>query len=182
MGITENISENEVSPIGDIQRRGRPVVMSAEEEATYQHLGLFDGKNSRRSKLDVHYRQRALGILKDDPAAYVWLFNEEAIMREGGSKHWQPAILTQLGRIADEDTLLTIARQICELKPTTSKAVAMIRRFRVGGLPAPDALQLANVIIHAVNGYLRGHAPMEKADVLSALSTASELVDKSLEA
>lgn len=169
--ISEKFSEN---------RRGRPVVMSAEDEAILNAFGLFTECHTRRSKLNVFYRQRAIGILKDGD--YKWLFDESAIMKgTDGKKHIQPTILTELGRIDDDEAMRDVALQICKLKPKTRDAVLMIRRVRTGGLPLGDALQLANKIIHTINQYLHGHAGVTKEQVFDALATAKQSVDESLD-
>lgn len=175
--IKENISENEVSPIGDKSgRRGRPALMNAATEAAYVALGLFASSAPARSKANVHYRQRAMSVLGDN---FKWLFDAEKIMVEGGGEHWKPTILIELGRIEDEGAMKAVATQLCELKPNTRDAVLMVRRLRTGGLPDSDALQLTNEIISTINRYLRGHSKVTKGDIQSALRTAWASVDES---
>ena len=165
----ENISEN---------RRGRPLAMTVEQESVLAACGVFDRCFTRRSKMNVFYRQRALGVLDKD---YKWLFDAEKIMGSTDSdKHWQPTILVELGRIDDEETMRAVAAQICEMKPKTTVAVQMIRRFRVGGLPVADSLQLANAIIRTINEYLHSHVGASKKHVDEALATAQGMVAESI--
>ncbi len=167
--ITENISET---------KTGRPSLMSVEQEAVFTALGLFTDSTPRRSKMNVFYRQRALGIICDGD--YTWLFDKEKIMTDGGDKYWKPTILMELGRIENDDDLRAVASQLCERKPATRDAVLMVRTFRTGGLPAGNTLQLTNEIIQIINRYLQTHADVTKQDVLAALRTATAKVDESL--
>lgn len=163
----ETVSEN---------RRGRPRVMPPETEAAYASLGLFADVHSERSKLNIYYRTRTLSIL--DGAEFSWLFDRKACQR--GEGKWKPTILSELGRIEDEEDMKAVARQICELKPKTKEAVTMIRRFRLGRDPEPDAVGLANEIIHLVNDYLQRYPAATKALVGEALGIAQGKVDECL--
>ena len=75
------------------------------------------------------------------------LSSREEIM--SGNGHMRHTILAELGRIEDEDDLRSIARQICELKPGSKEAVAMIRQWRTGKSPSGDAISLTNALIAA---------------------------------
>ena len=167
--ITENISET---------KSGRPPLMSVEQEAFLTACGLFTNSTTRRSKMNVFYRQRAVSILSEGD--YKWLFDEEKVMSDGGDKYWKPTILTELGRIENDDDLRAVASQLCERKPATRDAVLMVRTFRTGGLPAGDSIQLANEIIQTINRYRHSHADVTKQDVVDALEAVRASVDKSL--
>jgi hypothetical protein len=122
---------------------------------------------------DYDRRVRALGLLCDD-LAFRWLCDGKA-MTAGGAK-WKPAILTELGRIDDEDDLREVARQLCELKPKTKDAIAAVRRWRLGkksGMDAAAALRRA--VVRPINrSLLVGElTPGEVMEVL--LSILSEL-------
>jgi hypothetical protein len=176
--ITENISETTASNEAVFIGRGRPSLMSVEQEAVFTALGLFTDSTPRRSKMNVFYRHRALGILSEGD--YKWLFDEEKVMADGGGKHWKPTILTELGRIENDDDLRAVASELCERKPATRDAVLMVRTFRTGGLPAGDSIQLANEIVQIVNRYRHSHAGVTKQDVVDALEAVRASVDKSL--
>lgn len=160
-GVSENFSES---------KTGRPTVISDTEAATYRALGLLDGTHSRRSLLNVHYRQRALSLLVDFDS-FQWLIDGDK-MRRGEANAWRQTILTELGRIADEETMRAVALQLCALKPKTKDAVLMVRSFRKGGKPKADALQLANEIIGKVNDYLQRHSDASEELILDAFNTA----------
>jgi hypothetical protein len=167
--LTENISET---------KAGRPSLMGVEQEAFLIASGLVTNSTPRRSKMNVFYRQRAVGILFEGD--YKWLFDEEKIMADGGDKHWKPTILTELGRIENDDDLRAVASQLCERKPATRDAVLMVRTFRTGGLPVGDSIQLANEVIQTINRYRHSHADVTKQDVVDALEAVSTSVDESL--
>lgn len=165
--LKENISEI---------KRGRPAVMDAETEALFICSGLFSKDSPRRSKMNVYYRQRAVSVLGG--CDYKWLVDERMIMLEG-DKHWKPTILTELGRIEDEDDMRAVAERLCEMKPTTRDAVLMVRSLRTGGLPAGDTLQLANEIIQTINRYLHSHVGVTREGIFDALRTAAASIDES---
>jgi hypothetical protein len=52
-----------------------------------------------------------------DSAEFAWLVDRQACQR--GEKAWKRIILSELGRIDDDDALRNVARQICALKPRT---------------------------------------------------------------
>lgn len=174
--LTEMFSENKTSPIGEkSDRRGRPRVLSPEVEAAFSAIGMFTECKTRRSRLNIYYRTKAMGVLKE---GFEWLFDGKKVA--AGVQAWKPTILIELGRIEDEELMRAMAEQLCELKPSTRDAVLMVRRLRTGGLPAGDALQLANEIIATVNRYIRSHANVTKDDLRSALATAAASVNESL--
>ena len=58
-------------------------------------------------------------------------------------------ILAELGRIDDEQAREVMALYLCEHKPTTRQAVALIRQYRLGTRPQGSPRQLAAVIQRA---------------------------------
>jgi hypothetical protein len=104
-----------------------------------------------------------------DPALrFRWLCGDpDAVMR--GEEHCRLTILAELGRIDDEQEREEMALYLCEVKPTTREAVALIRQVRTQRVPPGDTTQLADLIRHAINTYLREHATMPWNDVRQAL-------------
>lgn len=109
---------------------------------------------TERGLLNVCYRQRALGILQSaaDPQRFAWLCDVKK-MTGGEADAWQPTILSELGKIADCDALEALALELCELKPKTRAAVALVKRARFG-LPRGDSEQLALELLRAINDYI----------------------------
>ena len=95
-----------------------------------------DSKTGRHL-VNVAYMQRALALLEGTPDLQ-WLFDPAAMMAD---KHepckpaFRPGILAELGRIDDPEDMRALALQLCELKPKTHDAVAMLRQWRTGKVP-----------------------------------------------
>jgi len=144
------VTESEVTSESS-QRIGRPSRFSDETMAylatTYPEV------HSRRGLVDIAYRYRAIGLVKDIPACH-WLCDVEAMKRGDDDKCWQPSILTELGRIDDDNTLIAVAIQVCERQPSREDAIHLIRRYRTTPRP-PQNDQLATEILGAINGYIR---------------------------
>src|SRR4051794_40519565 len=114
------------------RKRRRPLRFSEEELALVRFCSP-DTKTHRHMQ-NVAYRQRALHYLSQDQQ-FAWLCDEKAMM-EGEAQAWRPGILAELGRIPDTEEMKRAAAQLCEMKPKTKAAVAMIRRYRIGKSPA----------------------------------------------
>src|SRR6266536_4044997 len=100
---------------------------------------------------DVAAQQRALAVLCDDPEGrYRWLCDPVTqVIRVG--------ILAELGRIEDDAALRALAARICELKPRTREAVAMIRRRRRDATTPVGESALTREILAAIDAYLARH-------------------------
>lgn len=153
--------------------RGRPPAFSAEYRAAIG--ALFPDIKTRRGLSDCLYRLRAVNLLEKDKR-FTWLADGEA-MQAGRPGAWRPAILTELGRIGDDDTLLAVAARLCELKPKTKDAVARIRRARLGREPAGDYLALCVHLENTVNSYLLTHPAAPWANVTRALRELAECIE-----
>ena len=171
--ISENVSEK--------RRRGRPRRFAEGYEKGMEGTGLYGSGKTRRSRVNALYRQEAAWALLEAVGQdgngfgeFSWLCNEGT----GEPLKEHKTILSELGRIEDSELLVEMARELCRLKPKTKDAVAMIRRVRSGEHKAGDALQLANEIIEALNGYMVRYPATLTADVLSALATVEAQVRK----
>jgi hypothetical protein len=78
-------------------------------------------------------------------------------------------ILAELGRIDDEQEREAMALYLCEHKPTTRQAVALIRQYRLGTRPPGSVVQLADVIRRAIATYQAEHEPLTDDEVYQAL-------------
>jgi len=143
--LTETVSEK--------RRRGRPRLLTPRERGSLRNL--FPDNTTERSLQDIDYRLRAIGLLKEQ-AEFAWLYDPQRV-RAGEKRCWKPLILTELGRIADDEELLTAAREVCRLKPKAHDAARIVRRFRIGREPAASTGKLASAIIKAVNAYNHSH-------------------------
>lgn len=152
------------------RREGRPARFSDETMAYVATL--YPEVRSRRGLVDIAYRIRACALLKDIAACH-WLYDSEAV-KQGDDSAWQPSILTELGRIDDDDALIAIAMQVCARQPSREDAIHLIRRYRTTPRPPlPD--QLATEILGTINGYIRrypGTTWPEVHDVLDLVQVA----------
>lgn len=143
--------------------RGRRPIFSAEfrNEVRARHANL----RSERSVIEACYASRTRQILQQSglAAELGWLDNKAAI-------------LAALGRIPQEDHLLSVALQLCQLKPSSNSAVLMIRRFRLGTSNA-DAKVLVDSLIRTINRYLLRFSGTSINQILEALQTTTRHVE-----
>ena len=82
---------------------------------------------------DRYYAERGQAATQED-GCLKWLFAGEF-----GRK----TILTELGRIGEPEAIRHMAKHICDLKPHTEEAVAMIRQWQTGKPVDSGVLELA---------------------------------------
>jgi hypothetical protein len=145
------------------QHRGRPRKAQPWEWA----LVVNTSGTSHRHKAGAIYEARALSSVRDDPR-FAWLASDGATIMQGKG-HMRHTILTELGRIDDAQQREAMALYLCEHKPTTRQAVALIRQYRLGTRPAGSLVQLAAVISRAIATYQAEHVPLSDAEVSQAL-------------
>jgi len=132
------------------RREGRPARFSDETMAYV--AALYPEVRSRRGLVDIAYRLHAISLVKDIPACR-WLC-DFTDMQRGNDSAWQPGILTELGRINDNDDLIAIAMQVCERQPSRKEAIRFIRRYRTARRP-PQNDQLTAEILGVVNDFIQ---------------------------
>jgi hypothetical protein len=140
--------------VSEIQKRkrGRPRRFSEIEMKLARWQA--DARTERHHQ-NIAYQTRAVAELTKDKR-FAWLCDEPAMTR-GDAHSWKPTILMELGRVADPADMKAIAGHLCEQKPKTHDAVAMIRQYRLGKPKKGNALDLAIAIERTVNDYLRFH-------------------------
>jgi hypothetical protein len=84
-------------------------------------------------------------------------------------------ILTELGRVADPEVMRALAEHICEQKLPTARAVALVRRARLGD-SAPDPDRLVDSLLTVVNDHMARYPYTRDADVLAALDCVGAIV------
>jgi hypothetical protein len=164
------------------RNKGRPRVFDDAELAAATRMiagGVSPtGPKSRRQMQNRLYALRAmdrLGLLEEgnlrealaDRPALGWLVSEEGA-------RW--AILAELGRIRDSEAFDTAVRWVLEYRPKTKEAVAEIRRFRTGKSNPPDARELAEEVVRAVDDYATRHPGITPGQALEALRLAIRTV------
>jgi len=173
--LSENFSNNQHKGA-----RGRPRVLSVDYEKMIEQHGLFEGNFSRRGRINVFYRQRALTCLiyqnEEEAGLFEWIADGEA-MKRGAAKSWRQTILCELGRITDEVAMRSIAKQLCELKPKTRDAVIMIRQYRTGKKSVGSVDSLVNEICQKLDDYKQRHPGFQFSQMQDALNKVNSIVN-----
>jgi hypothetical protein len=127
-------------------------------------------------------RDRAINILKSDPQ-FVWLFEVKKIW-PNSLNGYNARILSELGQLQNEDTIKSIALQICIEKPKTRVALRLIRnaydeevtnRINIG-----DPSEFTDDILKAINSYLRAHPKFPLLTVGNVLENILDAVQQTI--
>ncbi len=86
---------------------------------------------TRRGLNNKYHLFCAMQALKKCGKRVDWLFGGINNPNSEQAKH-KITILTELGRLREKDLICDCALQICELKPTTKKAVSILQQLRTG--------------------------------------------------
>ena len=133
---------------------------------------------SRHTMLGQYYFQRALLLLFERSAT-----GEDWVPREPefgyflapDLRRFWVTMLTELGRIADDETLRSVARRVSLEQPPPHKAVALIRRLRADE-PGPGPRRLEERLLAAIDEHRSRYPATSATDILAALSTAADVV------
>jgi len=155
------------------RKRGRPPVFDPGYRAAMKTI--FPDIKTHRGMTDSLYRGRAINLLTKD-GRFAWVA-DGARMKAGAPGAWKPSILVELGRIPNDEDLKAVALRICELKPKTKEAVAMIRRFRLGREAEGGYLKLFQHLAAAVDAYREGHPSTPKDDLIRALRDVADCIE-----
>ena len=154
------------------KKRGRPPVFSSEERDTVKG---FDKIKSYRGATDLVYRSIAIFLLWKDPA-FSWLADRKKMLADE-PKSYKPSILTELGRLQDEEQIKDIALKLCKLKPKTKDAIIMIRRIRLGREAEGDYLKLIKSIEDALNRYIAARPSTPEEMAVRALRDLADYIE-----
>lgn len=161
--------------VSEKPRRGRPSVFSREE---YDLVSCYSPEvRTRRGRQNRLYMHRAMGALGDgEDDRFHWLHPpREAVMKRGA--RLRKRILSELGRIDDDDDLREMALVICEQKPTAKKAVAWIRRFRGASKKSAPGLDLTRRLIHCINDYCETHPETTRQQIETVLENVARCLE-----
>lgn len=122
--IESSISET----VSESGKYGRPSVITEEEDTLLR--GMYPEVRTRRGRLNLHYRHRAIYYLSQN-SQFSWLCDAEK-MENGELGAWQPIILTELGRIEDVEKMMIVALVICHIKPRAKDGAIIVKRVRLG--------------------------------------------------
>jgi hypothetical protein len=156
-GISEAASEN-MTPH---HKRGRPTLISEEVRAVF-NMGNV-GELSERSKQNFYHAMPACSLLHGDPR-FAWLTEVKP-----NGRFARIGILSELGRIDNDEDIIAAALVVSEERPKTKDAMVRIRRFRTGKAPAYDPDALAHELIRVLDTYVESHPGIPWEDVEAAV-------------
>ena len=114
-----------------------------------------------RTRQNTWYRTIAINAV-DGHDEFKWLCDGEAIMRGDGKS--RRGILSELGRLQDEDAIRAVARELGKMdpRPTTREAVARIRRYRLGREAKGTYYDLVLWLERRMDEYVKTHPDMPR--------------------
>ena len=133
---------------------------------------------NRHTTLGRYYMQRAMLVLfapGESGTDWVPSESEFGYYLTPDSRRSRVAILTELGRIPDDETLRSVARRVAQERPPTQKAAALIRRLRADE-PGPRPRRLEERLLAAIDEHCARNPATSPADVLAALGTAADVI------
>ena len=149
--------------------RGRPLAFPAETTELFRKL--FPEITTARGLQGRQYAARAASILGDEPDAFAQFGYLIGPSPEKPSFRW--TILTELGRIQDSPTLVTIARELCRQRLPPRLAVALIRqRVRGKGASNPTLDATVRYIVRCLDEWSARYPDMDEQLLLEALNEA----------
>ena len=107
---------------------------------------------------------RSIKVLTDSGVDWRFLLN-------GPRGIPRTAILAELSRLPDPRSIPPAAKAICESLMSTRKAIAMIRRYRLGNRE-PDFMQLGRSIRKVIRRYRETHPGLNDRDLRDAFDFA----------
>ena len=150
-------------------RRGRPAAIDTDWLEPIVAL-VSDGE-SARSKQNARYQFRALAVLHRQGVLhprFEWLMYDKDV---------RVSILTELGRIENENDLRVWAAALCREKPKAKDAIARVRRWRLHTKDEPpDLKQLADQLAEVINRFRARHPSATKGDVAAVLRALLDAV------
>jgi hypothetical protein len=157
--------------------RGRPRLVSQRNETYLWQEGWAHGF-SRHDRTNTVHRLRAIKQFINDPR-FAWLCSDAAPNGDPQDTrgHLRRTILTELGRIKEEDVREQLALHLCATQPKTRVAVAMIRAYRLGRRPHGTVEQLSRLLLQTLQAYLDTHPELEWEEINAALERVQLAVD-----
>jgi hypothetical protein len=159
----------------DTSRHDRPPLSP---QSLKHVVSSIERTRSRHTTVGRYYIQRALLILfEPGDAGTEWVPREPEFgyfLTPDSRPSWL-TILSELGRIPDDETLRTVARRVAQERPPRQKAAVLIRRLRADG-PGPRTRRLEERLLAAIDEHCARHPATSPTDVLAALSTAADVI------
>ena len=153
---------------------GRPRLLSPEYErelARQAHVASMPGAKGR------HYAMVAARALfdLDQPG---WVPRDAVFahfVKRNGDLKW--SMLSELGRIDDEETVRAVARIVGRQCLPTARATALIRRIRIGERP-PSPDRLTSGLLTVIATHCARYPTTSEAEIVTALEAAAAAVHR----
>lgn len=138
---------------------------------------------SQRTRINLSYERRAREVLIDNPfVGGSWFFgldddadlpldDPEAFLKQFFAAK-RRGVLIELGRVEAEHgeaTMLAYARRVAQLRPTATRAAALVRSWRLGRFPNASADELVALLAEAIHQYSLRHEGLTPDTVRAAL-------------
>src|SRR5215212_8989160 len=91
-------------------------------------------------------------------------------VKRNGDLKW--SMLSELGRIDDEETLRAVARIVGRQGLSTARATALIRRIRIGDCP-PQPDRLTRSLLTVITTHCARYPTTSEAEIVTALEAAA---------
>lgn len=138
--------------------RGRPRLMTATDEAFHRNLAPGRSRRTHQEHFFLGRAVAALGIEGNRLAEpFAWLLGKGTI-------------LSELGRIEDEELLRFVASEICRLRPKVREARERIRWVRTGRQTNGSLDGLLDALRASLNRYLASHRNVNLSAAEEALA------------
>jgi hypothetical protein len=164
-GITENIS---IKP-----KRGRPYLFFTDANDKRECKKHYPDVRTDRTLVNRLYSDRALSVLGDGhKPEFLWLADAK-------TDRFKHTILTELGRVDEDEEIRDLAMELCERKLKTAAAIALIRTRR--GVLKPATQQgITDSLRVSINRWRAANPSATWAQVQEALQMVSVAVEDRL--
>jgi hypothetical protein len=153
-------------------RYGRPRLLSPEYERELARQARVESTHGAHGRHYATVAARALFDL-DQPG---WVPHEAVFahfVKPNGDLKW--SMLSELGRLPDEETVRAVARIVGREHLPTAQAIALIRRIRVGDrMPRPE--RLTRALLRVIATHCARYPTTSEAEIVAALDAAAAAV------
>ena len=153
---------------------GRPRLLSPEYERELTRQVHVDSMHGAKGRHYAMVAARALFDL-DQPG---WVPRDAVFahfIKRNGDLKW--SMLSELGRIDDEETVRAVARIVGRQCLPTARATALIRRIRIGERP-PSPDRLTSGLLTVIATHCARYPTTSEAEIVTALEAAAAAVHR----
>lgn len=153
---------------------GRPRLLSPEYARELTRQDRIASTHGAQGRHYAMVAARALFDL-DQPG---WVPRDAAFahfVKRNGDLKW--SMLSELGRIEDEESLRAVARIVGRQRLPTARATALIRRIRIGDRPPPPD-RLTRGLLTVIATHWARYPTTSEAEIVTALEAAAAAVHR----